>query len=72
MTPENTISKTRSPIENRLENNQWVAEGSPTHSTPVRIEDPLQFVPAGTTTKEFKRVQQQVSKQKNLLKDLRS
>ncbi|KAH8254391.1 hypothetical protein KR032_009783, partial [Drosophila birchii] len=40
---------------------KWVAEGSPTHSTPVRIEDPLQFVPAGTTTREFKRVQQQVS-----------
>ncbi|XP_060656444.1 uncharacterized protein LOC132791511 isoform X1 [Drosophila nasuta] len=39
---------------------KWVAEGSPTHSTPVRIEDPLQFVPAGTTTKEFKRVQQQI------------
>ncbi|KAH8401774.1 hypothetical protein KR009_007792 [Drosophila setifemur] len=39
---------------------KWVAEGSPTHSTPVRIEDPLQFVPAGTTTREFKRVQQQI------------
>ncbi|XP_064544170.1 protein hu-li tai shao isoform X1 [Drosophila montana] len=39
---------------------KWVAEDSPTHSTPVRIEDPLQFVPAGTTTKEFKRVQQQI------------
>ncbi|XP_016953167.1 protein hu-li tai shao isoform X1 [Drosophila biarmipes] len=37
---------------------KWVAEGSPTHSTPVRIEDPLQFVPAGTNTREFKRVQQ--------------
>ncbi|EDW02121.1 GH20071 [Drosophila grimshawi] len=39
---------------------KWVAEGSPTHSTPVRIEDPLQFVPVGTTTKEFKRLQQQI------------
>ncbi|XP_034140846.1 protein hu-li tai shao isoform X4 [Drosophila guanche] len=39
---------------------KWVAEGSPTHSTPVRIEDPLQFVPCGTNTKEFKRVQQQI------------
>ncbi|XP_070134392.1 uncharacterized protein hts isoform X1 [Drosophila bipectinata] len=39
---------------------KWVAEGSPTHSTPVRIEDPLQFVPAGTNTREFKRVQQQI------------
>ncbi|KAH8348930.1 hypothetical protein KR084_012580 [Drosophila pseudotakahashii] len=37
---------------------KWVAEGSPTHSTPVRIEDPLQFVPAGTNPREFKRVQQ--------------
>ncbi|XP_054737485.1 protein hu-li tai shao isoform X2 [Anastrepha obliqua] len=39
---------------------KWVAEGSPTHSTPVRIEDPLQFVPAGTNPKEFKRLQQQI------------
>ncbi|XP_041448937.1 protein hu-li tai shao isoform X3 [Drosophila obscura] len=39
---------------------KWVAEDSPTHSTPVRIEDPLQFVPCGTNTKEFKRVQQQI------------
>ncbi|KAH8389248.1 hypothetical protein KR200_006660, partial [Drosophila serrata] len=39
---------------------KWVAEGSPTHSTPVRIEDPLQFVPAGTNPREFKRVQQQI------------
>uniref|UniRef100_A0A1A9ZI35 Uncharacterized protein n=1 Tax=Glossina pallidipes TaxID=7398 RepID=A0A1A9ZI35_GLOPL len=38
----------------------WVAEGSPTHSTPVRIEDPLQFVPPNTNPKEFKRVQQQI------------
>lgn len=39
---------------------QWVAEGSPTHSTPVRIDDALQFVPPNTNPKEFKRVQQQV------------
>ncbi|XP_037887202.1 protein hu-li tai shao isoform X1 [Glossina fuscipes] len=39
---------------------KWVAEGSPTHSTPVRIEDPLQFVPPNTNPKEFKRVQQQI------------
>ncbi|XP_036231588.2 protein hu-li tai shao isoform X3 [Bactrocera oleae] len=39
---------------------KWVAEGSPTHSTPVRIEDPLQFVPAGTNPKEFRRLQQQI------------
>lgn len=40
---------------------QWVAESSPTHSTPVRIDDALQFVPPNTNPKEFKRVQQQVS-----------
>lgn len=39
---------------------KWVAEGSPTHGTPVRIEDPLQFVPTGTNPKEFKRIQQQI------------
>ncbi|XP_058982169.1 protein hu-li tai shao isoform X5 [Musca domestica] len=39
---------------------KWVAEGSPTHSTPVRIDDPLQFVPVNTNPKEFKRVQQQI------------
>lgn len=61
MTPEKLVTH----LKIELKNKQWVAEGSPTHSTPVRIEDPLQFVPAGTTTKEFKRVQQQVSKQKN-------
>ena len=44
----------------KIGNMQWVAEGSPTHSTPVRIEDPLQFVPVNTNPKEFKRVQQQV------------
>lgn len=37
---------------------KWIAEDSPTHGTPVRIEDPLQFVPAGTNPKEFKRIQQ--------------
>lgn len=40
---------------------QWVADGSPTHSTAVRIENPLQFVPAGTNPKEFKKLQQLVS-----------
>ncbi|XP_075166049.1 adducin 1-like protein hts isoform X1 [Haematobia irritans] len=39
---------------------KWVAEGSPTHSTPVRIDDPLQFVPVNTNPKEFKRLQQQI------------
>ncbi|KAL1505711.1 hypothetical protein ABEB36_005214 [Hypothenemus hampei] len=40
---------------------KWVAEGSPSHSsTPVRIEDALQFVPKGTNPKEFKQKQQQI------------
>lgn len=41
---------------------QWVADGSPTHSTAVRIENPLQFVPPGTNPKEFKKLQQLVSR----------
>lgn len=43
---------------------QWVAEGSPTHSssTPVKIESALQFVPKGTNPKEFKQKQQQVER----------
>lgn len=41
---------------------QWVAEGSPQHSsTPVKIESALQFVPINTNPKEFKKLQQQVS-----------
>lgn len=44
---------------------QWVADGSPTHSsTPVRIESALQFVPKNTDPREFKKLQQQV---KNIL-----
>lgn len=39
---------------------KWVADGSPNHSTAVRIEDPLQFVPQGTNPREFKRLQQQI------------
>ncbi|KAL5285608.1 add-1 family protein [Megaselia abdita] len=39
---------------------KWVADSSPIHSTPVKIDHPLQFVPTGTSTKEFKRVQQQI------------
>ncbi|XP_034234626.1 uncharacterized protein LOC117641427 isoform X4 [Thrips palmi] len=39
---------------------EWVADGSPTHSsTPVKI-DTLQFVPKNTNPKEFKRLQQQI------------
>jgi len=36
---------------------KWVAEGSPSHSTPVKIENSNQFVPLQTDPKEFKRVQ---------------
>lgn len=40
---------------------EWVAEGSPTHSsTPVKIDAALQFVPKNTNPKEFKRLQQQI------------
>jgi len=37
---------------------KWVQDGSPSHSTPVKVESPNQFVPLGTSKKEFKRVQQ--------------
>jgi len=37
---------------------KWVPDGSPSHSTPIKVEDPNQFVPLGTSKKEFKRVQQ--------------
>lgn len=42
---------------------QWVADGSPTHSssTPVKLESALQFVPPNTNPKEFKTVQKMVS-----------
>jgi len=36
---------------------KWVTEGSPSHSTPIKIENQNQFVPLNTTTKEFKKVQ---------------
>lgn len=39
---------------------KWVADGSPTHSTPVKIDNALQFVPPNTNPKEFKRLQQQI------------
>jgi len=39
---------------------KWVADGSPTHSTPVKIEGTLQFVPKNTNPKEFKKLQQQI------------
>ncbi|CRK98553.1 CLUMA_CG011903, isoform B [Clunio marinus] len=39
---------------------KWVVDGSPTHSTPVKIDGALQFVPLNTTSKEFKKLQQQI------------
>ncbi|XP_044757929.1 protein hu-li tai shao isoform X2 [Coccinella septempunctata] len=40
---------------------KWVADGSPTHSsTPIKIENALQFVPKNTDPKEFKLKQQQI------------
>ncbi|XP_034940521.1 uncharacterized protein hts isoform X3 [Chelonus insularis] len=40
---------------------EWVSDGSPTHSsTPVRIDSALQFVPKNTNPKEFKQLQQQI------------
>merc|ERR1712179_111232 len=37
---------------------KWVQDGSPSHSTPIKVESPNQFVPLGTSKKEFKKVQQ--------------
>merc|ERR1711990_895311 len=37
---------------------KWVQDGSPPHSTPIKVDSPNQFVPLGTTKKEFKKVQQ--------------
>jgi len=36
---------------------KWVTDGSPSHSTPIKIEAPNQFVPLNTNPKEFKKVQ---------------
>lgn len=36
---------------------KWVQEGSPSKSTPIKVESPNQFVPLGTNKKEFKRIQ---------------
>merc|ERR1711981_842182 len=37
---------------------KWVQDGSPSHSTPIKVESPNQFVPLGTSKKEFKKIQQ--------------
>ncbi|XP_046446650.1 protein hu-li tai shao-like isoform X5 [Daphnia pulex] len=40
---------------------KWVPDGSPTHSsTPFKLEIAHQFVPMGTTSKEFKQKQKQI------------
>merc|ERR1712179_132223 len=36
---------------------KWVADVSPSHSTPIKVESPNQFVPLGTSKKEFKKIQ---------------
>merc|ERR1712226_1191615 len=36
---------------------KWVQDGSPSRSTPIKVDSPNQFVPLGTTKKEFKRIQ---------------
>ena len=36
---------------------QWVQDGSPSKSTPIKVESPNQFVPLGTSKKEFRRIQ---------------
>lgn len=36
---------------------KWVNDGSPSHSTPIKVESPNQFVPLNTNTKEFRKVQ---------------
>jgi len=36
---------------------KWVSDGSPSHSTPIKIENSNQFVPLETNPKEFKKVQ---------------
>ncbi|CAG0890263.1 unnamed protein product [Darwinula stevensoni] len=39
---------------------KWVAESSPTHGTPIKVEDPLQFVPKNTDPREFRHKQRQI------------
>merc|ERR1712079_90796 len=36
---------------------KWVQDGSPSHSTPIKVDSPNQFVPLGTSKKEFRRIQ---------------
>merc|ERR1719445_1009410 len=36
---------------------KWVQDGSPSKSTPIKVESPNSFVPLGTSKKEFRRIQ---------------
>merc|ERR1719317_1298643 len=45
---------------------KWVSEGSPSHSTPIKIESSNQFVPVNTNPKEFKKVQLQMKEGRRL------
>jgi len=45
---------------------KWVADGSPSHSNPIKIEKPNQFVPLNTNPKEFKKVQKAMKEGRRL------
>merc|ERR1719334_392133 len=45
---------------------KWVADGSPTHSNAVKLEDNLQFVPKHTNPKEFKKIQQAIKENRRI------
>ena len=45
---------------------KWVADGSPSHNNPIKIEKPNQFVPLNTNPKEFKKVQKAMKEGRRL------
>ncbi|XP_076064532.1 adducin 1-like protein hts isoform X12 [Oratosquilla oratoria] len=45
---------------------KWVADGSPTHSTPVKLDSALQFVPKNTNPKEFKTLQKMIKENRRI------
>merc|ERR1719259_1353856 len=45
---------------------KWVADGSPTHSNAVKLEDNLQFVPKHTNPKEFKQIQKAIKENRRI------
>ncbi|KAF2362529.1 Class II aldolase/adducin N-terminal [Trinorchestia longiramus] len=45
---------------------KWVADGSPTHSNAVKLEDNLQFVPKDTDPKEFKKIQKAIKENRRI------